>query len=349
MIPIIPKQTLVTCLHDLEIRERIGRRSIDFYFQQGALVLGLEQPLVAYVDPELVAWVRESRDRMGLGKITRVIPCPLESLPWFEMTPLIKQSRPFCNRNFLKDTTLYHVIEWSKLDLIEQTLNSNPFDTDHFAWIDFGLGHVALPPHDFPAPRSKINLLQMCAVAPEELQDETEFLKAERGRIAAGFFRGDREHFLQLIQLFRTALDAALARRQCASEQMVLALLTARHPQLFEFYYGDYQSILLNWDHVRGDMDTVFLNIAHCRTHSLWRQGYDIIEKTLSSQSAGKLELQPDQMARLLDESYTSAWYLGLNHICADRQKQLLENFSQSPYFLAHRDRLLSNFEFLSR
>ena len=37
-------QTLVSCLYDLEKRERIGRRSIDFYHRHAELVPGLDAP-----------------------------------------------------------------------------------------------------------------------------------------------------------------------------------------------------------------------------------------------------------------------------------------------------------------
>lgn len=51
-------QTLVSCLYDLEKRECIGRRPIDFYHRHAELTLGLDVPLVVYIDPEQAEWVR---------------------------------------------------------------------------------------------------------------------------------------------------------------------------------------------------------------------------------------------------------------------------------------------------
>jgi hypothetical protein len=44
-----PPQTLVSCLFDLERRERTGRRQVQFFQEHGCYVLGLELPLVLYL------------------------------------------------------------------------------------------------------------------------------------------------------------------------------------------------------------------------------------------------------------------------------------------------------------
>lgn len=336
-------QTLVSCLFDLERRERIGRRPIDFYFRHAELVLGLEQPLLVYADPDLAPWLRESRRARGLEALTRVVERPLEALPTFHFAATIQGFRTFANSDPLKGTALHQAVQWAKFDLLDEAMLDDPFGTDHFAWIDLGLGHVAVPPVTFPAPTHRVAVLEMRAVAPAEAADRLEFLGWERGRIAAGFFRGHRETMERLVDAFRTELGEVLEQGFRPNEQMVLGYLTATRPELFELYYGDYAAILCNWDHVRRDLGTVFLNLRHCRDQRLWRRALDVSERTLASAAAGALELTAEQRARLLDERTVAAWHAGRRSEALATLRALLADGAASAYVAAERERLAGN------
>lgn len=343
-----PRHTLVSCLFDLEKREQTGRRPIDFYFAHGDLILGLQQPLVVYADPELVPWIRESRLDRGLGKLTRVVELPMEALALFPLAQTIAGYPTYANDNPLKGTPLHQIVQWSKFDLLERSMQDDPFDTRHFAWIDFGVGHVAEPPVVFPHTTSRVAFLEMCSTAPREVANKLEFLGLERGRIAGGFFRGPREPLRSLVAAFREELEETLAARFRPNEQMLLAWLAMKRPDLFEFYVGDYASVLTNWDHVRRDVETVFINITHCRANALWSRAYELCETLRASVSAGALELTAGQEARLLDERFIAAWYTGRHDVAASVRRDFLERLAGSSYFAENRRRILGNFALLA-
>ena len=78
-------------------------------------------------------------------------------------------------------------MEWSKFELVEEVIKDDPFGTDYFGWIDLGVGHIAAGPISFPAPTERVTVLQMCAVAPQEVEDKLAFL----GELTAtDYFRG---------------------------------------------------------------------------------------------------------------------------------------------------------------
>jgi hypothetical protein len=262
---------------------------------------------------------------------------------------LIATFPTFDNHDALKDTPLHQLTGWSKFDLLEETTLANPFATEHFAWIDCGLGHVARAPLRFPAPSRRIAVLQMRATGLAEITDRQAFLRVERGRIAGGFLRGDHAHLAALIDTFRAELASSLALCFRPNEQMLLACLSARHPDLFDFYYGDYPSILLNWDRVRGDVETVFHNLFHCRGHALWPQAHAIAEATLASAAEGCLALTADQHVQLLDEAFIAAWHAGRRDRAAQWRRDLLAGARGSAYFEAHRERILANLEWVIR
>jgi teichuronic acid biosynthesis glycosyltransferase TuaG len=346
---LLTEQTLVTCLYDLARRERCGSRPMEFFRRHAALVLDVPSPLVAYVDPELQDWVTEARRERGLADRSRVVVRPLESLPWFGPSRLTAALPTFENSSPTKDSPLHQVIEWSKLELLDEVMTENPFGTEHFAWIDFGLGHVAHPPARFPAPSRRVAVLQMCAVAEREVADKLEFLRLERGRIAAGFFRGDREHLERLVDAFRAELTSVLDAGFRPNEQMVLGYLTAKRPELFDFYYGDYPSILVNCERIHCDVDTVLFNVAHCRAHGMWQRAHAILEAVRASVDEGCLELTEGQRMRLLDEAFVAAWHLGRRDLAAARREEILAVCTGSSYFERDRDRILANLDLVNR
>ena len=336
-------QTLVSCLYDLGKRGAAGR-GIDFYVKHAAMALQLDLPLVIFVDPELAQWVRDTRARYGLNACTRVIERPLEDLPVARLLPSLAGFRTFANGDAAKDTPHHQVVEWSKFDLVEEVIAANPFGTDHFAWIDAGIGHVAAPSTQFPAATTRVSVLQMCAVAPQETADRMAFFGHERGRIAGGLLRARRDAFGELIGEFRCELASALAQRFRPNEQMILSYLTVTQPDLFEFYYGDYASILCNWDAVRRDVDTVFLNIAHCRRHGLWDAGRAACAAIDAALASEVLVLDADRRAKLLDEHYIAAWHAGEHDVARELRDRLLRDCAQTDYFASHRQRILGNF-----
>lgn len=340
------RQTLVSCLFDLPRRDGKGR-PIGFYSEHGAYLLGLDQPLVVYTDPELAGWIVSARTRAGHGEITEVISRPLENLELAAVLPLVSEFPTFSNNDPERGTPSARLLQWSKFDLLDETMAADPFGTDHFAWIDFGIGHVARPPEIFPAPTERISILQMVAVAPTEIEEKLGFLSSERGRIAGGFFRGDRDHLRELIRAFRGELASVLACRFSPHEQGLLSYLSATRPELFDFYFGDYGSILTNWDLVRHDLQTVFLNIAHCREHRLWDTALDACERVSASAAAGVLTMNEEDWARLLDEQYIAAWHAGEPRLAARARDELLASYGASDYFERHRSRIETNLALL--
>jgi GT2 family glycosyltransferase len=208
----------------------------------------------------------------------------------------------FANADPRKDTPLHQIVQWSKFDLLEEVIADDPFDSDHFAWIDLALGYVAAAPTVFPMPTDRVALLQMRPVADREVEVPLDFVRHERGRIAGGFFRGGRHALRQVIDEFRAHLASLLAQHFRPNEQMILGILTARRPELFDFYYGDYPSLLTNWDHVRRDVGAVLDNVSHCRTLDLADQAREVCDRIRSSIQAGALHMTASQLSRLEHE-----------------------------------------------
>lgn len=299
-------QTFVSGLWDLERREHLGRRTVEEYRALAAPVLDLDAQLVVFADPELVDWLAEERRRRGLAQRTRVIARSLEDLPHHGLGQATADLPTYRNDE-KTGTWTYNVLQWSKLSLVVEVAHDDP-STDHFAWIDLGLSHVAVEPLSFPGPSDDVAVLQMRPVAPRELTDAAEFYSYERGRIAAGLIRADRAHFEELAAAFDAELVRALGLGVRPNEQMVLAALTVRRPELFSYYYGDYSSVLCNWDAIRDGVDVALMHVEHCRAWGLREQGAAVSQALLDSLAEGHLVIGPSTTERLLRTVLGAAW-----------------------------------------
>ena len=279
-------QTLVSCLFDLGRREPGRPRSLDDYLRDAAFVLSLELPLVLFTDPEIAPWVEHERAVRGLADKTRVVPLLLETLDTWQRLADVRDLPTFVNGDPKKDTPLFQLMACAKLELIERAIVLDAFDTETFAWIDAGIAHVAVPPIAFPAPADRITLLEMRAIEPRETLDRRAFYSYERGSLAAGFIRGSCTAFRDLLPHFWQEFDAAVAAGIRPSEQQVLSFLNAVDPARFDTYFGDYPSILCNWDFIRRDLETVLYNLSRCERAGMRRHADAILAKIRASKEA---------------------------------------------------------------
>lgn len=300
------RQTIVTALFDLERRGQNTRRSLTSFQEHSTYTLSLDQPLIVYVDPELEDWAWSVRGRER-ETITRVVPVPFEELTTYGLLPRATSLPCFENADSAGGAPMYQVVNWAKFELLERSIDDDPFSTTHFAWVDIAVAHVANLPEVFPAPVDGVSVLTMRPVAPDEITDRAAFYTYERGRVAGGFMRGSAPRFRRLIEAFWAELGHALACGRRVNEQQVLSYLSCASPELFETYVGDYSSILVNTDLIRDGMQVVMYYLEHCRLYDLWSSAarvHDMIERSLVE---GALELGPDEYTRWLSELLAAA------------------------------------------
>ncbi|MDA8310903.1 MAG: WlaTC/HtrL family glycosyltransferase [Actinomycetota bacterium] len=301
-------QTIVTCLYDLSSRGARGARPLGHYQAHAGLTLLQPLPLVAFVDPHLAGWVTARRSQFDPQHQTLIVPRPLEALAMadraasFEQLPCIDNGQPG------KDDGWHLVVNLSKIGLLAEVAAADPFGTGRFAWMDVGIGHVARRPASFPAPCDRPTLLQMMPVFREEV--DWDFHRLERGRIAAGFVRGGADELVSLGRLFAQELDRAVDGGRLPTDQTVLSALSALHPDLFDYTFGDYPSSLANWDLVRGDEPSVLANVEHCVRFERWHDARQRCRLLRSSLEAGTARLHRDLEDRLVDAEKVVAAHL---------------------------------------
>ena len=308
--------TLVSALYDLAGREADPRRkTIAHYLEAGEFLFGLDADLVVFGDPGPIAEVEARRRAAGLGERTVAVPLPLEELrshAELERITAARKANPVENANPSKDTPRFVVLQWGKFELLERAGALDPFAASHLAWIDLGLPFRPHPDDDvFAHPSDKVRLLRMRPYAGDEFDDRAAYFSILRGHLAAGYISGERDRILQAAREFEDLARETLDNGFAPSEEQLLPILCEQTPDAFDFHFGDYDEILVNYLRVRAGAANLLFQLRVARDAELPEPGLEICEAILASLREGTLDCSPAELAELLDECFLAAWYAG--------------------------------------
>lgn len=264
--------TIVTAFLDVGRASWKGfERSVDYYLERAKRVFTLDDFMVIYVQPELVDFVKEQRDKYRHK--TKVIPLTIEELPYFKYKNQIEQvmqSAEFKNGlavPICPEVTqpLYDVIMWSKIPLVVRTIEENPFNSSHFVWLDFGIHTEVLKDFRLNKPLlsfipDKIKLLCLRYPLQADLNVK-KFFKAHSIRFTGTMITGSAENFKILNQYWEQEIQYCLNQNVVDNDQSLLCIIFLKHPELFELYYGFWTEQFSNYYQVTRNLVAV-LHIA---------------------------------------------------------------------------------------
>lgn len=292
--------TLVTAFFDLAKREGTNRRLSADYLKHGQYILSLPHPIVIYIDPEFFWFVWEERKKHKLLEQTVIIPIRLEDVPLYQHKDRVhaaRQANPTRNGSPIKDSANYIITMWSKFHFLTEVATKNPFTTTHFGWIDFGLTHVASMKYAESAFREiadPVKLLVLKWFTNAELESEDYFLW-NRGHIACGYMTGNQSSILRLCHLLFQYAMIALNQGYGPTDEQIMPLMIRDHPDLFTFYYGDYDGILSNHHQQTISLPTLLRNLDWCQNAGEYGRVIDII----SAVTKGSPEGSPEDLAHI--------------------------------------------------
>lgn len=256
-----------------------NRRQPDTYLALAAqFILKLENPLVVFVgDPDLVGKIGAIQPR------ARVHVVPFENTYYFRhMATLETLQRDFrlSNGNVLHETPAYVVLNNNKHFFIEETCRLYP-ETTHLIWLDFGINHVAQMPLNSlcidPHPLEQIR--QMCISPYVEREAPRDTFRHIWHHIAGGLFGGNKTNMLEYARLFRAKTEQIYLDGWWQIDEAIMTVVQRENPDLFDFYYGDYQGIVANLvdDVPRFNIDLVFCGIQRAFDYNNTRAAFNVL------------------------------------------------------------------------
>lgn len=130
--------TYVTALFDLQ-EPRPPSKSIDNYISLFEHLVSTGVYICLYVSPKYKNYILDAPN------IT-IIELELADTQTFKITQRYSDLRMPDNRNTIKDSKNFLICMNSKTELIMNTIITNPYNTSHFAWIDFGIYYIFKSP-----------------------------------------------------------------------------------------------------------------------------------------------------------------------------------------------------------
>lgn len=120
---------------------------------------------------------------------------------WVYQTAHISPIKLPSNRNPTKDTFEYMVVQNSKIEYCYRTIQKNPFNTEYFSWIDFGIFHVFKNESESIQQLKTIsttNFIKTNVIFPGCWRKNSNYLTHVNWRFCGGFFLGHQDAILDM-------------------------------------------------------------------------------------------------------------------------------------------------------
>ena len=327
---ILKKLTIVTAFYTLNIKNNLFNATtyeevLNHYYDRGKYVSSLDINMVIFCEPNNVGLFTNQRSRNKLKDKTLVIGRSFETLYFHKSINWIKNC--FKTNDKLhgyqanKDSPEYIILTLNKLEFLKEIIEKNPFSSEYFVWLDYGISHVAnIPekPYDIywslnSLKIDKIKLLLMMMVNDKEVENFNSYFNCLfRGRVAGGFIGGGGEVIMKLYHKFVKLIYKLFSEEIPCLEESVLSYILKYNWDIFDVYYGDYCNILQNisgiikWNHI------IEYNINECKNNFYDVQFRDILNKIFNSANKHNLilDIPSEKLSMYYDCYYSFSWHL---------------------------------------
>ncbi len=293
--------------------------NIDDYIKWSEFVLSLPVQLVIYCEEDLVDTFRQIRRKHVPDEHTQFVIKAFADLPYYRYLEKVRQNRLTVKPCFdPRNSPEYFTIICSKFTLLNDTIDQNYFgqEDNFYAWIDFGLVKNSGPDYDSIKAitnvyRRKCSFCYINYTAEHIMNDYDKYYSRIRWGTACGFFTADRTHMKQLCIFFDEEAVKTIELGYGHGEEQVIAVIYHEHPELFEFYYGDYNELLCNYVYpIRNIQNILFNFVNNTRECSKNDLCYLACEKVWQSYITGRCDLLLEQVVKLTEEFFICAFYM---------------------------------------
>jgi hypothetical protein len=250
--------TIITAFYnirELEQNDSPNNRGIDEYLELAKkFILQLPYPLVIYIDTtessdKIYEFIQTNRHYKNKTQIVRE---PFENTYFYKDIDRIRELQqiyPIYNGRLEHETPHYIVLNNNKFWWLEQTIRQNPFSSERFMWMDFGINHVARNVekihtwiHDIPE-----KIRQMCINPLTESSDYKDVFHTIYHHYAGGLFSGSAKYMQKYIDAFKSTTEKIYSENWYQIDEAVMTIVHNENPEWFDDFYGDYAGIIANY------------------------------------------------------------------------------------------------------
>jgi Bacterial protein of unknown function (HtrL_YibB) len=250
-----PDATIVTAYVEIsdvppDTEASFVRRSPARYLDWMRSVLSIRQNMVIFVEASNRDFVADARKALLPHTVIETVDS--EAL---RRSPRYRDIKRIIDAGYMQHATrpqrielkapLYAAIMFSKFDWMRAAVDSNPFGTRYFLWMDAGYGHGLDRRFRY---RSVVNRVWPSAGKNYRMEDTVlvlgtglhlqhltlpEMMMTHNTVLAGGIWGGDREKLLIVCQRFQEELSWTLEHNLLDDEQSVMSAVYMKYPELF--------------------------------------------------------------------------------------------------------------------
>jgi hypothetical protein len=340
----IPDCTLVTCCFDFTKYNNKCRNLDDSINKMKSL---LETPcyLVIFTDTLLANAIKNIRDNNGLSELTMCNICEPEDLECFKYLNIVKSNREKYHPTKDERTCAEsHLICCSKFELVLKIINSNPFGTSKFGWIDANVGENFSKICTNYKNNMLLNILdkssedkfhlQILNVNDKKYSNEEclrEYYSTYKWVVCGCLFITGKEVGIKILEDLQNVFIKHTVLGYGHGEEMFYLEILDKHYDNIHRSYGDYQHILNNFLAITTGLNYV-KNIA-CRymTMGYHKECIDCCSKVICQYENYNIEIAYHLYFDFLFYSYISLFYYD-NNKAKEFVKHLLNLINENPF-----------------
>jgi hypothetical protein len=262
--------TIVTSFYNIRKTENneANTRTILKYLELASkFILKLPYPLIIFVDNndnDIIDFINEHRK--NYKNITFLRKINIEDTHYYKHIDRLTQLQneyTIYNLDKNKDTPLYITLTNNKFYFLKSAIKMNPFESSHFIWMDFGINHCAQNCEKFHEWVVKVpdKIKQLCINPFIEQCNYKHFFQNIYHHLASGVFSGSSENMLKYCNLFENKIDEIYNEGWYQLEEAVMTILHRDYPEMFDLYFGDYNSIISNYLEPVNNINLIIENI----------------------------------------------------------------------------------------
>jgi len=285
--------TLSTACFDLTKYNNRGR-PLSTAINNMTSLLKTECYLVIYTDPYCIDLIKEIRKEFD--SITKYIVLEFEQLECYKYINLVKKNRKeYWPTRDERTCSESHLLCSNKFNFVLQTIESNPFNTSHFGWIDgtnLGANFSAICKNynpqmflDFLNINDYKFHIQILNVNDKKYKNnKRDYYRKYRYVVCGGLFITEKEIGIKILnRLNEIFIDTTILGYGHGEEMYYLEVLDEFYDD-FEKSYGDYGQIINNFIHPTTNLHYIYyLIINNYLKFEYYKECYDCCIKVLYS------------------------------------------------------------------
>ena len=204
------------------------------YVECAKQTLSLPNPMIIYISKDLYEEVKKIRNDLGLLERTKFIILTIEDFYMYNQKNILDKC---CMKNISPyNNSLYIMSVNSRYSYLEKAIQDNYFNTDYFAWVDFGISHIVAMDTIRSITYNNPLQVRIAWIARKTLEYNHKCL-------GGGIFVAHKDTMKILCKLHDIEFKYNLSLGHCINDDKTLFFIYLNYPELFDIYFSGYNCL----------------------------------------------------------------------------------------------------------